>query len=128
MQSFPTLSLLFALSIFIPTALTIPTAQAAGNDGQPIAGVEKPLAAKKEVEVLGEVNREGAIPFPRNGKLTLRTAVAIAGGLTNLASGKVTLILKGEKPKTYNLKELEKKKKVIELKPGDTLTAKERLF
>ena len=124
----PTLSLLFALSLFTPTALTIPMAQAAWDDGPPIAGAEKPPIAKKPVQVLGEVHRKGAIPLPRNGKLTLRTAVTAAGGLTELASGKVTLKRKGEKPTTYNLKELAKKKKVIPLKPGDTLTARKRLF
>lgn len=83
----------------------------------------------KSVTVLGRVARQGLIPFPVNGQLTLITAVSQAGGLTDLANPKkITINRKGE-IFIVDYREISQGgEKPFILQPGDIITVPERLF
>jgi protein involved in polysaccharide export with SLBB domain len=82
----------------------------------------------QSVTVKGEVAKEGLVPLPKDGKLALQDAIKIAGGFTKKATQRVTLERPGSKPKTYDLKKLEKAGLTVWLQPGDLLIAKLRIF
>ncbi len=50
-------------------------------------------AADLQVLVLGEVRRPGVVPMPPDGRLTLLQAIALAGGLTDMASPNRTILV-----------------------------------
>lgn len=73
---------------------------------------QSPYVGKK-VTMLGEVRKAGPIPFPLNGRLDLVNAVALAGGMTELANPKnVTINRKGTVTK-LNFKEISREATVL---------------
>jgi polysaccharide export outer membrane protein len=83
----------------------------------------------KSVTVLGRVGRQGPVPFPINGQLDLVSAIAQAGGLTELANPKkITLNRKGNVI-TLDYREIsERGDKPFILQPDDIVNVPERLF
>jgi len=83
----------------------------------------------RSVTVLGCVKTPGSVAFPVNGRLDLVTAIASAGGLTDLANPrKVTVSRKG-KVTIVNFKELSQQGgQPLLLYPDDIITVAERLF
>lgn len=75
--------------------------------------------ASEFVYVVGEVNRAGQIPIPASGKLDLATAIAGAGGLSQLADRNQIVLTRGESStSTYTAQRIERGAP-INLKPGD---------
>lgn len=83
----------------------------------------------KSLTILGQVGRQGPMAFPVNGRLDLVAAVAMAGGLTELANPrKVTINRKG-KITQVDYKEISQKgDQPFLLQPDDIITVAERLF
>jgi polysaccharide export outer membrane protein len=83
----------------------------------------------RKITVLGQVGRPGPVVFPLNGKLDLVNAIALAGGITELANPrKVTINRKGQ-VSTVNFKEIsERGDRPYWLLPDDVVTVAERLF
>jgi polysaccharide biosynthesis/export protein len=83
----------------------------------------------KFVTILGPVAKPGAIPFPLDGRLDLVTAVAIAGGFTDLANTKKVSINRGGQVTLVNFREVARRgNRSFLLQPGDVITVAERLF
>lgn len=83
----------------------------------------------KSLTVLGQVSRQGPIPFPVNGRLDLIAAIAYAGGLTDLAnSKKITLNRKG-RIIVLDYREISQRgDQPFMLQPDDIVNVPERLF
>lgn len=83
----------------------------------------------KSLTILGQVGRQGLIPFPVNGRLDLVSAIAYAGGLSDLANPKkITLNRKG-KVITLDYREISQRgDKPFLLLPDDIVNVPERLF
>ncbi len=83
----------------------------------------------KSLTILGQVGRQGPIPFPVNGRLDLVTAIAIVGGLTELANPKkITLNRKG-RIIMLNYQEISQRgDQPFLLLPDDIVNVPERLF
>lgn len=83
----------------------------------------------KSLTILGQVRRQGPLPFPVNGRLDLVTAIAYAGGLTELANPKkITLNRKG-RIIILDYKEISQRgDKPFLLLPDDIVNVPERLF
>jgi polysaccharide biosynthesis/export protein len=83
----------------------------------------------KSVTILGRVARQGPVPFPIKGQFDLVSAIAQAGGLTDLANPKkITLNRKG-KVITLDYREIsERGDKPFILQPDDIINVPERLF
>lgn len=80
----------------------------------------------KFVTVGGTVAKPSIIPFPLNGKLDLVSAIAFAGGLTQLSNG-VILLTRDGKTEEINFNDItDKGANNTVLKPGDNLQAKMR--
>ena len=83
----------------------------------------------KTVTVLGQVRRNGPIPFPVDGKLDLVTAIAFSGGLTELANPKKVTINRKGKTIQLDYREIsERGDRPFMLEPGDIVNVAERLF
>jgi len=89
---------------------------------------QSPFVGQK-ITVLGQVGRPGPLAFPLNGKLDLVNAIALAGGVTELANPKkVTINRKGEVT-VVNFKEISQRgDRPLMLQPDDVVTVAERLF
>ena len=81
------------------------------------------------VTVLGRVGKPGAVPFPIDGRLDLVTAVAMAGGLTELANPKKVTISRGNKVTEIDFRDFSQRGgKPYPLQPDDIITVPERIF
>lgn len=93
------------------------------------------VLAMQEVAVhfLGQVNTVGTLTFTDNRKVTLLTAIARAGGLTETASNKLVIKREGEDGKRYEIpvdyrKLLNGRIADVELQDGDLIVVKESFF
>ncbi len=83
----------------------------------------------KKITVLGQVGRPGPILFPLNGKLDLVNAIALAGGVTDLANPKKVSINRKGQVTLVNFKEIsERGDRPFLLQPDDVVTVAERIF
>lgn len=83
----------------------------------------------KTVTVLGQVAKPGALQFPLDGKLDLVNAVAMAGGLTELADAKKVSINRKGKVTTLDFKAISQRgDRPYPLQPDDVVTVGERWF
>lgn len=83
----------------------------------------------RTLTILGQVGRQGPLPFPVNGKLDLVTAIAMAGGLTDLANPKKLSINRKGVLIPVDYKQIsEKGDSPFQLQPDDIITVPERLW
>ena len=83
----------------------------------------------KSVTILGRVGHQGPVPFPINGQLDLISAIAQAGGLTELANPKKITVNRKGKVISLDYREIsERGDKPFILQPNDIITVPERLF
>jgi polysaccharide biosynthesis/export protein len=83
----------------------------------------------KSVTILGRVARQGPVPFSVNGKLDLVAAIALAGGLTDLANPKKITINRKGNVTTVDYREIsERGESPFILQPDDIVNVPERLF
>ena len=78
--------------------------------------------------VLGEVKKEGPLAFPLNGKLDLVTAIALAGGLTDLANQKKVTVRRGKETVPIDYQALSRTGRSFVMQPGDIVTVARRIF
>lgn len=92
--------------------------------------VAKSRFAEATVSVLGKVAKPGLVKFPLNGRLDLLTAIAMAGGTTEMANIKKVIINRpNNKPVAYNLEKLRGDGvKTVWLYPNDEIKVSERWF
>jgi polysaccharide export outer membrane protein len=95
--------------------------------------INVPVTVEITVYCLGEVARPGALPFKSNERITVLTAIAHAGGLTDRASKKILVKRlapadgRTEITVDYN-KILAGKEPDLELRQGDVIVVKESFF
>jgi polysaccharide export outer membrane protein len=95
--------------------------------------VNVPVTVEMTVYCLGQVAKPGALPFKSNERMTLLTAIAHAGGLTDRASKKILIKRAGrtEGPQEitadYN-RILAGKEPDVDLRAGDVIVVKESFF
>jgi polysaccharide biosynthesis/export protein len=83
----------------------------------------------KSITMLGQVGRQGPMAFPVNGKLDLVQAIAMAGGLTQLANQKKVTINRNGTTQVVDYKEISQRANdPFLLQPGDIVIVAERLF
>lgn len=83
----------------------------------------------KKITVLGQVGKPGPLAFPLNGRLDLVTAIAIAGGTTELANPKKVTINRRGNVTIVNFKDISQRgDQPFMLQPDDVITVSERLF
>lgn len=83
----------------------------------------------KSLTILGQVGRQGPLPFPVDGRLDLVAAIAMAGGLTDLANPRKISINRKGKISTVDYKEISQRGDTpLLLQPDDIITVPERLF
>jgi len=83
----------------------------------------------KSLTILGQVGRQGPVPFPVNGELDLVSAIAMAGGLTNLADmKKISINRKGEVIIVDYRRITQRGEAPPMLQPDDIITVRERMF
>ena len=98
------------------------------NPGDRILVAESQFANKK-ITILGEVRTRGELNFPIDGKLDLLTAIARAGGYTELANPKKVNVSRKGKVTEVNARELEKDGAApYMLQPEDVIIVTERRF
>ncbi len=78
--------------------------------------------------VLGEVKVEGPFDFPLNGKLDLVAAIALAGGLTDLANPKKVTVRRGDEVVQLDYQALSRGGRSYPLRPGDIVSVARRIF
>jgi polysaccharide export outer membrane protein len=83
----------------------------------------------QSVTFVGEVRNAGSIPFPLNGDLDIVTAIARAGGFSDVANPKKTSVNRKGRVIVVDVKELSSKgANIFKLEPDDIITVPERLF
>lgn len=83
----------------------------------------------RKITVLGQVGRPGPLAFPLNGKLDLVNAIALAGGVTELANPKKVTINRRGNVTLVDFKEISQRgDRPLFLEPDDVITVAERLF
>lgn len=83
----------------------------------------------KTVTFVGQVRTGGAIPFPLDGNLDIVTAVARAGGFTDMANAKKVNVNRKGNIIVVDVKDMSSKgAKMFKLEPDDIITVPERLF
>ncbi|MEI6177076.1 MAG: polysaccharide biosynthesis/export family protein [Verrucomicrobiota bacterium] len=83
----------------------------------------------KSLTVLGCVAKPGPVAFPLKGKLDLVNAIALAGGLTDMANQKKISINRKGKVFTVDFKEISQRgDQPYLLQPDDVITVPERIF
>lgn len=96
--------------------------------GDRVIVAESPFV-NRTVTIVGEVRTKGQIAFPLDGNLDLVSAVARAGGFTELANPRKVSVSRGGKITVLDAKEMfEKGAKPFRLEPDDIITVPERLF
>jgi polysaccharide biosynthesis/export protein len=83
----------------------------------------------KSLTVLGQVGKPGPVAFPLNGRLDLVNAIALAGGLTELANPKKVTINRKGTVTVVDFKVISQRgDRPLMLQPDDVITVAERLF
>ncbi len=83
----------------------------------------------KSMSVLGQVAKPGPVAFPLNGRLDLVNAIAMAGGLTELANPKKVSINRKGTVTIVDFKTISQRgDRPFLLQPDDVVTVAERLF
>ncbi len=83
----------------------------------------------KTITLLGQVRSPGSVPFPVDGKLDLVTAIARAGGVTELANPKKVSINRRGRVFTVDFREMTRTgDRPLMLQPDDIITVAERIF
>ncbi|GAA5483669.1 SLBB domain-containing protein [Haloferula sargassicola] len=83
----------------------------------------------KTITVLGQVRKPGPQPLPVDGRLDVVSAIAQAGGFTELANPKKVSVNRRGRVTTLNLREMtETGKDRYYLEPDDIITVAERFF
>ena len=83
----------------------------------------------KSVTFVGQVRSGGQVAFPVDGNLDLVSAIARAGGFTDLANPKKVSVTRGGRVTVVDVKELSSRGGArFMLEPGDIITVPERLF
>ena len=83
----------------------------------------------KTITVLGQVAKPGPLAFPLNGRLDLVNAIAMAGGLTELANPKKVTISRKGNATIVDFKAISQRgDRPFLLQPDDVVTVAERLF
>jgi polysaccharide biosynthesis/export protein len=82
----------------------------------------------RKVTIEGEVGKQGSIPLPGSG-MNIPQLIATAGGFTEYAKKKITILRAGEAPINIDYKEIQEAKKNLaknlqQLKPGDVIIVK----
>lgn len=96
--------------------------------GDRVIVAESPYV-NRSVTIVGEVRTKGQIAFPLDGNLDLVSAVARAGGFTELANPRKVSVSRGGKITVLDAKEMfEKGAKPFKLEPDDIIAVPERLF
>lgn len=86
---------------------------------------------KRQVTVLGQVNRQGVVEFPSEQGMNLLEAIGMAAGFTQLADTREITISRGAQKTTFNYKDFLKKPKeanLPSLEPGDVVMVPEAVF
>jgi polysaccharide export outer membrane protein len=117
------------------TATTFSMASIQGQSGRVRLGpgdriiVNQSAFVGQKITVLGQVGRPGPVLFPVNGKLDLVNAIALAGGITELANPKKVTINRKGQVSVVNFKEVsERGDRPMWLQPDDVITVAERMF
>ena len=106
--------------------------QIRNNGGIPLRSGDRIVVAesrfiKSTVTVMGQVRRPGPIEFPLDGKLDLLTAIARAGGFTDLASPKKVKVTSNGRTTVVDMRAgTEHHSKNFTLHPNDIITVPER--
>jgi len=83
---------------------------------------------KSTFTVLGEVGKEGPLAFPLDGELDLVTAIALAGGLTELAKQNKVTVRRGKETILLDYQALSQAGRTFAIQPGDVVTVARRIF
>lgn len=115
------------------TTLTLAAIQGAAGRTRLQSGdriiVNESRFVRRFVTVLGRVGKPGAVPFPVDGRLDLVTAVAIAGGVTEMANPKKLTISRRGKVTEVDFREMSQRGgDPIWLQPDDIINVPERIF
>jgi protein involved in polysaccharide export with SLBB domain len=96
------------------------------NGDQVIVG-QNPFVGKY-ITVGGQVQKRGLFPYPLDGNLDIVAAITVAGGLTDIADGKLLLTRNGQ-TKTIDYKAIiERGEPSVMILPGDFIQARARSF
>jgi polysaccharide export outer membrane protein len=92
-----------------------------------------PVTVDVTVYCLGEVAKPGALAFKSNERITVLTAIAHAGGLTDRASSRILIkrAVNADGPSELDVdykKILAGKQPDVDLRPGDVIVVKESFF
>ncbi len=91
--------------------------------------VNQSVFVGKSLTVLGQVAKPGPLAFPLNGRLDLVNAIAMAGGLTELANPKKVTISRRGNVTIVDFKAVSQRgDRPFLLQPDDVVTVAERLF
>lgn len=94
--------------------------------------INVPVSVQVTVYCLGEVAKPGALAFKSNERITVLSAIAQAGGLTDRAGNKIQVKRQGSAPGqeiTVDYKRVVAGKQPdVELKQGDVIVVKESFF
>jgi len=115
------------------TSLTLEAIQGGAGRGKLHSGdriiVNESRFVRSFVTILGQIGKPGAVPLPVDGKLDLVTAVAMAGGLTELANPKKVTVNRKGRVTMVDFRELSQKGgESFPLQPGDIVSVAERFF
>jgi len=80
------------------------------------------------VTILGQVKNPGAIALPIDGRLDLMTAIAMAGGFTDLANKKKVSVIRLGRKTILDINKLSELPGPIMLAPNDIVSVGERFF
>lgn len=91
--------------------------------------VRKSNFANKSIQLMGQVNRPGAVGFPVSGKLDLVEAILQAGGVSQMGNPKKVKIIRGDRVLGANFADmLEGKIARFQLEPGDIVEVQARIW
>ncbi|MCW1887309.1 polysaccharide biosynthesis/export family protein [Luteolibacter flavescens] len=91
--------------------------------------VDQSPYVNKSVKVLGQVRKAGPVAFPLDGRLDIVSAIAGAGGYTELANEKKVNVNRKGKVTSLNVKEMtDRGEKPYFLLPDDIVTVTERMW
>jgi polysaccharide biosynthesis/export protein len=91
--------------------------------------VKESRFVNQSVTFVGEVRSRGSVAFPMDGQLDIVTAIARAGGFTELANPRKTSINRKGRVIVVDVREMASKGGALfKLEPDDIITVPERLF